>query len=84
MIVEANDAVAPSGEECGAPRIALHLFFFEVLRAIDFNDQLYRVGHEIDDVRTNWRLAPEANASKPVGTQAIPDDPLRIGHRTPQ
>jgi hypothetical protein len=46
---------------------------FEMLTTVEFNDQLRRMTDEIRDVIANGGLPPEAQTSKAVSAQGLPD-----------
>jgi len=79
VIAEPQYAKALRGEKSIALSVAHFLSILEVLPAIDLDDELCGMRHEVDDVRTDRRLAAKAGAFKTVRTQAVPDDALCLG-----
>ena len=52
LIPKANNAVAARGEPVGAPLVMLDRFRFQMLPAIELDDEFVREAHEINHVRT--------------------------------
>jgi hypothetical protein len=51
-----------------------------MLSAVNLNDESMLLADEIDNERTNRRLAPEAQSIEPVCAQRRPQATLRIRH----
>jgi hypothetical protein len=67
VIPEANHSVAAFGEPSGPPCIMLGSGRFEMLRAVEFNDEPLREADEVDDVGAECGLAAELVAVELAG-----------------
>jgi hypothetical protein len=72
-IAESQNPKSFGGKECVSPLVARLTRVIEMLPAIDLDNQLRRMGDEIDNVGTDRGLPPKAGAFQPVCAQAVPD-----------
>jgi hypothetical protein len=79
VVVEAKDAKSLCSKKRVASLITRFMSGFEVLAAIDLDDQLRGVRNEIHNVGTNWRLTAKACTVQPVRAHAVPDHTLCLG-----
>jgi hypothetical protein len=84
VVIEPKDAKAFVHKERISPGISPCVFVFEVLPAIDFNDELCIVTDEINNVWAYRGLTTKARAAHAMGAQCGPDAPLGIGRIAPQ
>jgi hypothetical protein len=62
VIVEAKDTKALAPKKSISACITPHILGFEMLAAIQLDDKLSFVTHEVDDVRSDWGLTSEARS----------------------
>ncbi len=67
-----------------ASRISGHRFGFEVLAAIQFDDELRFEACEISEVPSHWMLAPKLETAQLPIAQGLPKKALRIGRSLTQ
>jgi hypothetical protein len=72
LISEANDAEAACGEPVGTPLIMLDGFRFQMLRAIELDDELVLKANKIDDVWADCPLATKLPATEFLGAEEVP------------
>ena len=78
MIVEAQHAITLVRQKRIATGIVSLLSGFEVLAAIEFDNQLCAVAKEVHDIRTDWRLAAKTRTIQAMRAQRIPDDAFSV------
>jgi hypothetical protein len=78
MIVETENAKAFRREKLIAPCIAVHICVFEMLAAVQFNNEIGGVTQKIRNIRPNRRLPPEDGAVEPMSAKGIPDNSLCV------
>jgi len=78
VIIEAKNVITFRREERRAARITTHLVLFEVLPAVEFDNQFCGMTDKIRDVRSDRCLSSKAHAAQAMGTQRIPHQPLRV------
>lgn len=81
VIPESQHTPTSALEPTSTPLVANGL---RVLATIGFNDKLPFNTREVGNEWTNRMLAPEFAAAEAPGAKEIPEQPLRIGHMTPQ
>ena len=84
VIPKANHAVASLHQPGGTSRIMLRSRRFEMLRAVEFNDQSLGEADEVDDVGAEGRLAAELVAVELVGSQQMPESLFGAGWFIPE
>jgi hypothetical protein len=67
VVVEAKNPEAFSRQERVSACIAPCVLFFEVLTAINFDDQFCIVADEINNIWAYWSLTPKARATHAMG-----------------
>jgi hypothetical protein len=70
-------AIALGLQKFGLTLVRLFVF---VQRTVDLDRQAIRYAHEIDDVRSDWDLAPKLVASNLPAAQPRPHAPFGLGH----
>jgi hypothetical protein len=84
VIVETKYPITFGSKKCVASSVAFLMLCFEMLCAVDLDDQTCIVTYKVDDEGTNGSLSPKACAIESVGTHPVPDDPLRVREISPQ
>jgi hypothetical protein len=67
-------------EPARSGRVLIHLFFFRVRIAIEFDNEFRRRAEEIREIRANRRLAAETEAHQLLLTKQKPQFPFAFGH----
>ncbi len=67
VIAEANHAVASLHQPGGTAGVMLRSRRFEMLRAVEFHEEVLREANEVNDVGTERRLAAELAAVQLAG-----------------
>ncbi len=67
------------GEPTVAPEVMMMLFRQVVMRSVDLDRQLSFRAEEVEHIRSNWMLPPEAQPVQASPTQALPKQHLRQG-----
>jgi hypothetical protein len=83
VIAESKDAKSLRSKKRIAPPIPRFVPVFEMLSAIDLDDQLRGVRDEIDDVRSDRRLSAKTGSVEPVRTEAVPHASFSLGQVLP-
>jgi len=55
-----------------------------MLAAVEFDDQQGLRTNEVTDIAADWNLPSEAITTEPAAAQAIPQQALCLGRRTPE
>jgi hypothetical protein len=84
VIAKTKHSETLRSQERVPPCIAFEVVGFEVLPAVNLDDELNIVTNEIDDVWTYRGLTPEASTIQSVRTHGIPDDALGVGRISAQ
>jgi hypothetical protein len=82
-VPEAQDTKALATQPCIAFRV-VRGFIRRVLPTIDLDDEPRFEANEIDNVRTNGKLASKRQALKTMGAQPLPNFCLRLRHVLPK
>jgi hypothetical protein len=76
VIAESKHAKSFARKKCIAPPVTAFVTVFEMLAAVDLDDQLRRMGYEVRDVRADRSRPAKPGALESMRPQAVPDDPL--------